>query len=159
MLYLRAPNVIWRPLTVKSLPHGTIFQSDDADYRRHPFESVEKTKDPLYSWKPVCTIQPVVKPVVQPDWQPVVSCKRAFRNKAGKQTSNRLSNMLWNGFDNRFDNHVERTALFVQPVVKPVVQPGLTTGCIHDTTGYQTGLTTVWQQVVSCKRGMSLLDD
>jgi len=26
----------------------------------------------------------------------------------------------------------------------------LTTGCIHDTTGCQTGLTPVWQPVVSC---------
>ena len=79
---------------------------------------------------------------------------------------NRLSNRLSNGFDNRFDNRVERTAT--------VCTTGLTTGCIHDTavcqTGCQTGLTTgwmfvytiqpvvkpVWQQVVSCKRGLTV---
>ena len=87
---------------------------------------------PLY---PVYTIQPVVKPVVQLVWQPAVSCK---------QTSNRL----WD----RFDNHVERTATV-------------------RSTGYQTGLynrfdnrlytrynwlSTVWQQVASCRRGFSI---
>jgi len=60
---------------------------------------------------------------------------------------NRLSNL----FDNRFDNRVERTVavrstglnevneqpLFIQPVVKPGYTGSLTTGCIHDATGYQ----------------------
>jgi len=60
-----------------------------------------------------------------------------------------LSNRLYN----RFDSRVEQTAtvrsavlneqpLFVQPVVKPGCTTGLTTGCIHDTTGCQTGLIT-----------------
>jgi len=47
--------------------------------------------------------------------------------------------------------------LFVQPVVKPGCTTGLTTCCIHDTTGCQTDFKPVWQQVVSCKRDLSEL--
>ena len=62
----------------------------------------------------------------------------------------------------------------MQPVVKPgcttALTTGLTTGCIHDTAGWQLAVYTiqpvvkpvvklvwqpVWQQVVSCKRGFS----
>jgi len=49
--------------------------------------------------------------------------------------------------------------LFVQPIVKPGCTTGLTTVCIHDTAGCQTGcqikpvVKPVGQQAVSCKRG------
>ena len=75
--------------------------------------------------KPVYTIQPVVKTVVQLVWQPAVSCK---------QTSNRLSNRLSNGFDSRFDNGFNNRLYRVYK--------------------HLPGLTTHWQQVVSCKRGL-----
>jgi len=55
--------------------------------------------------------------------------------------------------------------LFVQPVVKPSCTTGLTTDCIHDTAGLTTGwifvytiqmvIIPVWQQVASCKRGLT----
>jgi len=116
-------------------------------------------------------IQPVAKPVVQPVWQPAVSCK---------QTSNRLSNRLstgatscQTGLYNWFDKYGLTTVLneqllneqlFVRLVVKLGCTTGLTTSCIQDTAGCQTGLITgwmfvymiqpVWHQVVSCKRGL-----
>jgi len=102
--------------------------------------------------KPATVLQEqlFVQPVVKPGWtnrQPVV--------KPGLKT-------------------VLNEQLCVQPVVKPrcttslIVKPHCTTGCIHDTAGFQTGLTThlttswmvvytiqpvvnlVWQPAVSC---------
>ena len=81
---------------------------------------------------PVYMIQPVVKPVVKPVWQPVVSCIQTFNRH---QTSNRLSNRLC------CQTRLTTGWMFVytiQPVVKPVVQ-------------------LVWQPVVSCKRGLRVL--
>jgi len=52
---------------------------------------------------------------------------------------NRLSVRLSNRFDNRFANRLNKQPLFIQPVVKPCFTTGLTTGCIHDTAGCQTG--------------------
>jgi len=78
--------------------------------------------------------------VVQPVWQPAVSCK---------QTSNRLSN--------RFDNRVERAA---------VRSAGCQTGLynridngvgnrLYRVYKHLPGWQPVWQQVVSCKRGLT----
>ena len=89
---------------------------------------------------PVYTIQPVVNPVVQPVWQSAVSCK---------QTSNRLSRGCQTGLTTGLKIVLNEQPLFVQPVVKPGWTTGLTTGCIHDTAGCQTGclVKRVWQPV------------
>jgi len=58
----------------------------------------------------------------------------------------------------RLTTMLNEQPLFVQPVVKPGCTTSLITGCIHDTTGCQTGLRTGWmfvymihwQPVVSC---------
>jgi len=60
--------------------------------------------------------------------------------------------VLYNWFANRLYRENKHTTslttvlneqpLFIQPVVKPGYTTGLTTGCIHDTAGCQTGLTT-----------------
>ena len=73
-------------------------------------------------WQPaVYTIQPFVKPVVKRVSQPVECLYTRY---------NRLSNRYDNRFDNGFDNRLYRVYKHLP-------------GC-------QTGLTTVWQQVVSC---------
>ena len=95
-------------------------------------------------------VQPVVRPdwqppVVRPDWQPVwqpcwtnshcsfnrlsTGLYNRFDNWLYTRYS-RLSNQLSNGFDNRLNV------------------------CIHDTTGCETVWQPVWEQVVSCKRGL-----
>jgi len=65
---------------------------------------------------------------------------------------NRLSNQLSNRLSNWFDNRLYRVYKHL-----PCCQTGLTTslitGCIVYTAGCQTGCTTGWQPVVSCKRG------
>jgi len=89
----------------------------------------------------------------------------------------RLSNRLYNRFDNRL-YRVNKHPTGCQTGCHTGLTTGLTTGCIHDTTDCQTGLTTglttgcivytniypvvkpdwqpAWQQVVSCKRGLSI---
>jgi len=75
---------------------------------------------------PVYTIQPVVKP----HWQPVVT-----------------------RFDNRLNEHVEQW-LFVQHGCQTV--DNRLYRVYKHSTGCQTGCTTGWQPVVSCKRGFKM---
>jgi len=96
---------------------------------------------------------------------------------------NLLSNPLSNPLSNRFHNRLYRvykhstgcqtrltTGLIklscIQPVVKPIVQPSLTTGWTNSGCSFNTVVQPVvkpvwqpvWQPVVSCKRGLTLLD-
>ena len=88
----------------------------------------------LHQLNPVYMIQPV--------WRPAVSCK---------QTSNRLSN----GFDNRLNVCIRDTA-GCQTGYNPGLTTGLTTGCIVYASIYPV-VKPVRQQVVSCKRGFTVL--
>jgi len=117
-------------------------------------------------WMFVYTIQPVVKPGCTTGLTTVLNEQPLFLQPVLKPgCTSGLTNTVWQS--------CWTNTLFVQSVVKPGCTPGLTTGCIHDTavcqTGCQTGLTTswmfvytiqpvvktVWQQVVSCKRGFT----